>query len=78
LKVTVSPALSITQGVPRGGCPGGFTRFLCSEKNWRIIQPMKARSDDDPASQGEIGRWYRQPRQLYWMLKLRIIHCLAM
>jgi len=25
--------ISITQGVPRGGCPSGFIRFLCSEKD---------------------------------------------
>jgi len=29
--------------VPRGGCLGGFTRLLCSEKDWRIMQLMKAR-----------------------------------
>jgi len=29
--------ISITQGVLRGGYPSGFTRFLCSEKDWRII-----------------------------------------
>jgi len=47
---------SFTQGVPRGGCPSGFSCLLCSEKDWRIMQPMKARSDDYPANQGEIGR----------------------
>jgi len=26
--------ISITQSVPRGGCPGRFTHLLCSEKDW--------------------------------------------
>jgi len=39
--------ISITQGIPRGGYSGGFTRFLCSEKDWRMMQLMKAISDDD-------------------------------
>jgi len=51
LKVTLLPALAL----PRGGCSGGFTRLLCSEKDWKIIQPMKARSDDDPVNEGNIG-----------------------
>jgi len=38
--------ISITQGVPRGGCPRGFTRLSCSEKDRRIMQPIKTRSDD--------------------------------
>jgi len=29
--------ISIIQDVPRGSCLGGFTRFLCSEKDWRIM-----------------------------------------
>jgi len=29
------------------------------------MQPMKTRLNDDLASQSKIGRWYRQPRQLY-------------
>jgi len=37
----------ITQGVPHGGCPGGFTRLLCSEKDWRIMQPMNTKLDDE-------------------------------
>jgi len=36
----------ITQSVPREGCLGGFTCLLCSEKNGRIMQPMKTRLDD--------------------------------
>jgi len=35
--------ISVIQGVLRGGCSGGFTRLLCSEKDWRIMQPKKAR-----------------------------------
>jgi len=56
------------------------------------MQPINARSDDDPINEGKIGRWfsqwrqhrkikarwYRQPRQLYEMLELRTIYCLAM
>jgi len=48
--------ISIIQGVTRGDCLGGFTRLLCSEKDGRIMQPMKARSDDDPANEGKIGQ----------------------
>jgi len=29
LKVTVPPGISITQGVPRGGCTVGFTPLVC-------------------------------------------------
>jgi len=29
--------ISITQGVPREGCLGGFTLLLCLEKDWRIM-----------------------------------------
>jgi len=58
--------ISITQGISRGDCPGGFTRLLCSEKDRIMIQPMQARSNDnptnegrsvnDPANQSEIGQ----------------------
>jgi len=34
-------SISIIQSVPRGSC-SGFT-LLYSEKDWRIMQPMKAR-----------------------------------
>jgi len=34
--------IGITQGVLREGYPGGFTRLLCSEKDWKIMQAMKA------------------------------------
>jgi len=43
--------ISIIPGVPRKGCPGGFTRLLCAEKVLKIMQPMKARQlDDDPVN----------------------------
>jgi len=38
-------------------CPGKFTCLLCSKKNWRIMQPMKARSDDDPIKYGKIEQY---------------------
>jgi len=30
LKVTALPAYNITQGIPRGGCPVGFTSCECA------------------------------------------------
>jgi len=53
LKSYSTAGISITQ-VSRGGYPGGFTSLLCSEKDWRIMQPMKVRSDNDPANLGKI------------------------
>jgi len=76
LKFIVSPILALV--VSRGGCLDGFTRSLCSEKaangskigrwsnQWRqdrtMIQPIKAKSDDDPANEGKIDRWFGQSK----------------
>jgi len=49
----------ITQDVPYRGCPNGFTSLLCSEKNWRLIQPVKTRSVDS-VSEEKIGGWSSQ------------------
>jgi len=38
--------ISITQSITRRLHTGGFTRLLCSEKNGRIMQPMKTKLDD--------------------------------
>jgi len=38
--------INITQGVSCGGCPSGFTRLLCLEKNWRNMQSIKAKSNE--------------------------------
>jgi len=51
-----------------------YTSFVLRERCRMMIQPTKARSIGDPANQNEIDRWYKQPRQLYKMLKLRTIH----
>jgi len=67
------------------GCPSGFTCLLCLEKNWRIMQPMKARSrtmiqamkgrsDDDLTNEGKIERWsshWRQYRTMIQPMKTR-------
>jgi len=46
--------INITQDVPHGDYPDRFTRLLCSKKDWRIMQPMKARSNDDPVDKDKI------------------------
>jgi len=56
LKCYSIAGISIIQDVSRGDYPGGFARLLCSEKDRIIIQPMKARSDDDPANEGKINQ----------------------
>jgi len=33
--------INITHGASRKDCPDGFTRLLCSEKDWQIMQPIK-------------------------------------
>jgi len=56
LKVAIPLALALLKMCNHRGCPSGFTRLLCLEKDWRIIHSIEARSDDDPANEGKIGR----------------------
>jgi len=62
--------ISITQGVSHGDCPNGFTRLLCSEKNWRIMQPTKARSNDHSMDSSNLV--YYQSRFIDIVAKSRI------